>query len=40
MKKYEELDEQLKEEARALNPDDFKEWLYQTIGVEIEFCAR
>ena len=40
MKKYEELNECQKEEARELCPEDFKEWSYQTRGVEIEFSAK
>lgn len=40
MKAYKDLDDYLKEEARRLNPNDFEEYLYQTKGVEIEFCAK
>jgi hypothetical protein len=40
MKKYNELSEGLKEEARKLHPNDYNEWEYKTQGVEIAFCAR
>ena len=40
MKTYEELSEDLKEEARQLRPADYKEWVYKTAGVEIEFALK
>ena len=40
MKTYSELTEELKEEARILHPTDFEDWMYKTIGVEIEFSAK
>lgn len=40
MRKYEELDENLKEIARKLHPDDYNEWEYKTQGVEIAFSAK
>lgn len=40
MKTYSELPDYLQEEAREMHPLDYEEWLYQTKGVEIEFCAR
>jgi len=35
-----QLSEELKEEARRLHPNDYKDWEYQTQGVEIAFCAK
>jgi len=40
MKTYNELSEDLKEEARNLHPIDFKEWVYHVQGVEITFSAK
>ena len=40
MKNYEELSENLKEIAREIHPNDYKEWSYKTQGVEIEFSAK
>lgn len=40
MRKYEELSDDLKEEARKLHPHDYTEWLYQVQGVEIYFSAK
>ena len=40
MKAYNELSEDLKEEARQLRPNDYKEWSYQVQGVEIAFAAK
>lgn len=40
MKVYNELTQDLKEEARILHPTDFEEWVYKTKGVEIEFSAK
>lgn len=40
MKTYNELSEDLKEEARELHPIDFEEWVYMVQGVEIAFCAQ
>lgn len=39
MKKYKELPEHLKEEARKDHPLDFEKWEYKTIGVQIQFSA-
>lgn len=40
LKRYEELTDYQKEQARELRPDDYTEWYYRTIGVDIEFAAR
>jgi len=39
MKKYEELSEELKQEARRWQPDNYEKWTYKTQGTEIIFCA-
>jgi hypothetical protein len=40
LKKYNELNEDLKEIARKLHPNDFEKWLYKQQGVEIAFSAK
>lgn len=40
LKKYDELTEAQKESARELRPEDYRDWLYKTQGVEIAFAAK
>ena len=40
MKSYQELSEDLKEEAQILHPLDYESWVYKTQGVEISFSAK
>ena len=40
MKKYSELPEYLKQEARELHPFDYETWFYKIQGVEIAFSAK
>lgn len=40
LKKYDELTEAQKESARRLRPDDYRDWLYRTAGVNIQFAGR
>ena len=40
MKRYEDLSVELQREAREMNPEDYKDYVYMVKGVEIEFCAQ
>lgn len=40
LKKYEELREDIKEDARELHPNDYANWLYRTQGVEIYYSTK
>lgn len=40
LKSYEELGEDMKEDARVLHPDDYEDWLYRTQGVEIYYSTK
>lgn len=40
LKRYEELTEAQKEEARRLWPKDYEKRAYKTAGVLIEFAAK
>ncbi|GAA0853924.1 hypothetical protein ABER99_20130 [Paenibacillus glucanolyticus] len=40
MRRYDELSDDLKEIARELHPNDFREWSYKTQGVEIAFSTK
>lgn len=40
LKKYEELSEVLKKDAREMHPNEYKDWKYRLIGVYIEFSAK
>jgi len=40
MRKYNELSPALKEEAKELHPNDYRDWEYKVQGVEIIWSAK
>ena len=40
LKTYNQLSNDLKQEARELHPLDYTEWYYRTQGVEIAYSCR
>lgn len=40
LKKYSELSDELKEEAREIHPLEFNDYLYKTQGVEIAWSCK